>query len=234
MRLLQNNSRSITSIAGTLLAATGLLGLLLLLVSTARAQKNDWLIVPGSRVGPITATTTRSDLDSLFGRENVRDHDIDLAEGPLPAAVVFEDDPAASLGITWEKEHPSQIYICFKAGEGPCKWRTASGIRLGLPLRELERLNGRSFQLAGFGFDGQGMVTSWRHGHLEEDPAACGHLGVRLADLDDRPKSKQEAKLWKQASGDKPYASDSLVIDELQLAVGQLIMSFTGPGCAAK
>ena len=46
---------------------------------------------------------------------------------------------------------------------------------------ELQKLNGKSFQLMGFGFEGQGVVTSWRHGALEEDPAACGHLVVRLA-----------------------------------------------------
>ena len=42
-----------------------------LLADLASAQKIDWLIVPGQRVGPITASTTRAELDAMFGKENV-------------------------------------------------------------------------------------------------------------------------------------------------------------------
>ena len=42
------------------------------------AQKNDWLIVPGQRVGPVTATTTRADLDAIFGKENVQERNLDV------------------------------------------------------------------------------------------------------------------------------------------------------------
>ena len=208
-----------------------------LLVGSAAAQKNDWLIVPGQRVGPITAATTRADLDTLFGKENVRDSSLDISEGPEAATVVFGNDTSASLAVTWDKERASTIHICFGTQTGPCKWRTASGIRIGLPLFELQKLNGKSFQLAGYGFDGQGTVTSWRHGSLEEDPAACGHLLVRLtpaAELEGRAMSKQEALSLKQAQGDKPYSSGSLAILELNPVVSALELRFIGPGCASK
>jgi hypothetical protein len=208
-----------------------------LLVGSAAAQKNDWLIVPGQRVGPITASTTRAALNSLFGKENVEDRSLDVNEGPEAATVVFGNDTSGALAITWDKEHPSTIHICFGTQTGPCRWRAASGIRIGLPLMELQKLNGKSFQVAGYGFDGQGAVTSWRHGTLEEDPAACGHLVVRLspaAQVEGRSMSKQESSSLKQLQGDKPYSSSSMSLLELDPVVSTLELEFTGAGCASK
>jgi hypothetical protein len=208
-----------------------------LLVGTAAAQKNDWLIVPGQRVGPITASTTRADLNRVFGKENVEDRSLDVNEGPEAATVVFGNDTSAALAITWDKEHPSTIHICFGTQTGPCRWRTASGIRIGLPLMELQKLNGKSFQLMGFGFEGQGVVTSWRHGVLGEDPAACGHLVVRVspaAEVEGRSMSKQESSSLKALQGDKPYSSSTLSLLDLNPVVSALELQFTGAGCASK
>jgi len=207
-----------------------------LLVSSAAAQKNDWLIVPGQRVGPITAATTRADLDTLFGKDNVRDGSLGSSEVPEAATIVLGDDTSAALAVTWDRERPSTIHICFGTQTGPCRWRTVSGIRIGLPLRELEKLNGRSFQLSGYGSEDEGSVTSWRHGMLEEDSAVCGHLVVRLtpaAELEGRPLSKEESSLLKQLQGDKPYSSSTLSLVELNPAVSALELQFTGPGCAS-
>ena len=208
-----------------------------LLIGSASAQKNDWLIVPGQRVGPITASTSRADLDTLFGKGNVRDSSLDGSEVPEAATVVFGNDTSAALAVTWDKERPSAIHICFGTQTGPCKWRTASGVRIGLPLSELQKLNGKSFQLAGFASDGQGAVTSWRHGSLEEDPAGCGHLVVRLApeaELEGRPPTRQESSLLKSLQGEKPYSSGSLAILDLNPMVSALELQFTGPGCGPK
>jgi len=207
-----------------------------LLAASARAQKNDWLIVPGQRVGPISATTTRADLDALFRKENVQERNLDISEGPEVATVVFGDEPSAALAVTWDREHVSTIHICFRTQTGPCRWRTASGIRIGLPMQELQKLNEKPFQVAGYGFDGQGAVTSWRHGQLEEDPSACGHLVVRLtpaAELLGRSMSKEEASLLKQLQGDKPYSSNYLPLLELNPIVSALEIQFIGPACPA-
>ena len=214
-----------------------MIALVVLLVGTAAAQKNDWLVVPGQRVGPITASTTRADLDTLFGKENVRDGSFDSSDVPEAATVVLGNDTSAALAVTWDKERASNIHICFGTQTGPCRWRTASGIRIGLPLMELQKLNGKSFQLMGFGFEGQGVVTSWRHGALEEDPAACGHLLVQLspaAEVEGRSMSKQESSSLKTLQGDKPYSSATLSLLDLNPVVSAMEMQFTSTGCASK
>jgi hypothetical protein len=204
-----------------------------LLAAPAAAQKIDWLIVPGQRVGPVTANTTRADLDAIFGKENVQERNLERNGGPEAATVVFPTDPSAALAITWDRERPSAIRICFGTQSGPCRWRTASGIRIGMSLRELDRLNGKSFQVDGFNLE-QGKVSSWRHGALEEDPAACGHLVVGLAPaamIDGRSMSKDESGLWKQLQGEKPYSSSYLPLQELNTTVSALTLEFTGSGC---
>lgn len=208
-------------------------GILWVLSAPASAQKNDWLVVPGSRVGPITATTTRAQLDTLFGKENVQDGSYQ-AEDVEAATIVLGSDSSAALAVTWNNERVSYVYICFQTKTGPCRWRTASGIRIGLPLRELEKLNGKAFQMAGYGFDGQGSVVSWRKGALEQDESTCGRLGVRLtplAEIEGRPMSKDEASSMKALQGDKKFTSGYVATLGLDPVVSDLIMEFTGPGC---
>lgn len=206
----------------------------MLLAGAAAAQKNDWLVVPGNRVGPITATTTRAELDTLFGKENVRDGSYEGGEAPESATVVFGSDSTGALAVTWNNERVSYVYICFQTKTGPCRWRTASGIRIGLPIRELERLNGKGFQMAGYGFEGQGAVTSWRKGALEQDEAGCGHLVVRLtplAEIEGRAMSKDESNNMKLLQSDKKFSSGYVASLGLDPIVSGLTMEFTGPGC---
>jgi hypothetical protein len=199
----------------------------------AVAQKNDWLIVPGQRVGPVTATTSRADLDAVFGKENVQERNPDVSGGPEAATVVYPNDASAALAVTWDRERPAAIRICFGTQTGPCRWRTASGIRIGMSIRELDKLNGKSFQVDGFNQE-QGKVSSWRHGALEEDPAACGHLVVGLAPapmVQGRDMTKDESGLWKQLQGEKPYSSSYWPLLDLNTTVSALTLEFTGPGC---
>lgn len=214
-----------------------MVAVLLVAPSLAQSQKIDWLIVPGQRVGPITAATTRADLDAMFGKENVQERNLDISEGPEAATVVFGQDPSAALAITWDREHVSTIHICFGTQTGPCRWRTASGIRIGLPIQELQRLNEKTFQVGGWGSDAPGAVVSWRKGMLEEDPAACGHLVVKLgpaAEVAGRNMSKQEANSYKDVQGEKPYSSNFIPLLDLNPTVSALELKFTGPGCAVQ
>jgi len=141
----------------------------MLCAGSALAQQNDWIIVPGKRLGPIIPDTSRSDLDRLFGRANVQDQPVDTGEGPEPATVVFPKMPTAALAILWSQTAPnrvSDVLICFQSLASPCKWHTENGVSLGTTLEKLETLNGRAFQIQPWGFDGQGYISSWLGGKL--------------------------------------------------------------------
>ena len=146
-------------------------------VASALAQPNDWLILPGKRLGPITPDTGRADLERLFGKANIEDRDVDTGEGPEPATVVFPNIPDASLAILWRQElggdlyhedrnKVSEILICYQRLTGICKWHTANGVSLGTTLERLETLNGHAFQIEPWGYDLGGIISSWMGGRL--------------------------------------------------------------------
>ncbi len=68
------------------------------------ASQDDWLIVPGVRVGPITAGTAPTKLAEMFGEANVQPGEIQRQEGPPRiGTVVYRDEPARRLEIIWQE-----------------------------------------------------------------------------------------------------------------------------------
>jgi hypothetical protein len=146
---------------------------LLLLVGCATLSAQDWSIIPGKRVGAITAKTTRQDLAILFPNVKIIDDQMELDEGMLsPATFVYNGEPSRQLAIVWTgksvQAHPQEIFICFGRRSGPCDWQAANGIHVGTRLHDLEAKNRRPFTVAGFGWNYGGNVTSWNGGALSK------------------------------------------------------------------
>jgi hypothetical protein len=60
-------------------------------------HSNDWLIVPGLRIGPITAKTTHADLIRLFGQENVSEGSGNVADIPFTHGTnIYKKTPSES------------------------------------------------------------------------------------------------------------------------------------------
>src|SRR5258707_5699156 len=118
--------------------------MLLFLLCLPLLAADDWTIVPGLRVGPITASTTREDLRRSFPTDAVQDDEIELDEGMLQkATLVYRGDPSKMLAISWNDEHhPKQVFVYFGRRRGPCRWELQNGIKVGTRLAELEKLNG--------------------------------------------------------------------------------------------
>ncbi|NPD45718.1 hypothetical protein [Lentimicrobium sp. S6] len=74
----------------------------------------------------------------------------------------------ASLKVVWkDKESRTGIQEIILRGS-KCKYKTASGIALGMNLQELEKLNESSFQFYGFAWDASGSVV-FENGKLKSD-----------------------------------------------------------------
>jgi hypothetical protein len=145
-----------------------LVAALLFCGSALFAQSNDWLIVPGKRLGPITSETNRNDLDRVFDKRNVVDRDVDTGEGPYPATVIFPNSPA-ELAVVWNNLRIDAIWVCFGRQTEPCNWHTKDGITLGTSFDRLESLNGRAFSVLGWGTDQGCVITSWYGGRLARE-----------------------------------------------------------------
>lgn len=174
----------------------------------AAAPPDPWLLdCAGDALGlPFPATP--QNMVQHFGANNYIARDLDEGEGILtPGAIIFSNVPRQSLAVLWTDRSRSNVLAIYPwqdhydpALSARSLWHTRQGIRVGTPLRDLERLNGRPFILLGFGWDYSGTVVDWRGGKLQSllIGSQCRVL-VRLSN----PASYQP-QLW----GDRPLCSN--------------------------
>jgi len=122
--------------------------------------------------GAFGPDTSHAKLAAEFGARNVVFKEVDGQEGTKDkATVLFDDDPTRRAVVYWRnlntKTNPSRIDV-----NAPSTWSGPGGIRNGLPIKEVEKLNGGAFKLNGFGWEGSGFVSSFK-GALAAPPGGC-------------------------------------------------------------
>lgn len=144
-----------------------LLGIWLLTSVFNSFAQTSYTIVPGVSVGEITARTSKADLIRIYGSKNVRDAKIGLGEGEaVPGTVIFPNIPSKKLEIVWKDKKSKKSPEFIQLYGDKSLWKTKEGISLGTSLKELEKINGKPFVLAGFEWDYSGAFFSWNDGKL--------------------------------------------------------------------
>lgn len=190
--------------------------------SAVKTAESDWQIVPG-RAGPVTRETSEADLRQRYGPSAVESTRIDIGEGETAAGVVlYPGDSLRRAEVIWQdsvnRRQPARLIL----RGSQTRWQLPRGISLGTNLQELERLNGRPFVLAGFGWDYAGVVTDWKGGALDSSLA-----GIKLY-LDPGP-AQYESKPYSQVLGDKDYASSLPPMQQLNPRVATIFVDFERP-----
>ena len=180
----------------------GLATLGMLLVAGCREDtKYPWMIVPGVRIGSVPAAVSESELRARFG-DQVQPFAYSVGEGEyVSGAVLFPTDSLKRIEIAWRDTVARRELKTVRIEGYSSLWRMESRVQLGTDLFELERLNGRPFKLAGFGWDQQGVVLSWEGGAL-----VSGMKGVYLYLTPDARKMSLEA--YRRVAGDREFMSD--------------------------
>ena len=206
------------------------------MAAQAPPPANDWTIVPGLRVGPITASTVREDLSRFFPKEAVEDDEIELDEGMLQAAtLIYKNDPSRSLAISWNgkgpQAHPRQVFVCHGLRRGACRWQTSGGIQIGTHLAQLEAMNGGPFTISGFGFNYGGNVLSWDGGKLAK--LDCPGRLVLTLDGEHSGPARYAAPMTAEevhaVRGDRAISSSTPAMRKLNPAVVGILFQFAGP-----
>jgi len=207
-----------------------LLGWFLLVALSCFGQSvsDPWLILVSGETGSINAHTTRQDLVRMYGASNVVDQDVDVSEEETEAGtVVFPNDPQRSIEIRWRDPDKKTLPAFVQIEGGASRWKAGHNISLGTSLKELERLNGRPFHLAGFGGDYCGTVSSWDKGSLA-DELDGGH-GQLLLRLGPPPDTHVPQKEQSQLMCDHDFSSDHPVMQKLNPRVYQIMWGFASP-----
>jgi hypothetical protein len=184
------------------------------------AVRGEWQIVPGDSVGLFGRGTSDKDLRGRFGADAVNNIRIELGEGETtPGTVIFSQDSARRAEIIWQDtvEHRRPNRLVLRGSKS--QWQVGPGISLGTTLAELERLNGRPFTLAGFGWDYSGVVIDWAGGALDSSLT-----GVKL--YLDPGQSQYSSAAYMQVQGDRDYSSSAPPMRQLAPRVSQIFVDF--------
>jgi hypothetical protein len=181
---------------------------------------DDWHLDPRDSNAVIAAQSSEAELRERFGQTAISSTRIELGEGETaPGTVLFPDDSTRRLEVVWQdtvtRRRPSRIIL---RGDRS-RWQVGPGISLNTSLTDLERLNGKPFTLAGFGWDYAGVVTDWNGGTLDSSLA-----GIKLY-LDPGP-AQYESAPYSQVLGDRDYSSSLPAMQQLSPKVRTIFVDF--------
>lgn len=170
--------------------------------------------------GPFAKSTTHDKLAAEFGAKNVIFKDVDVTNNVLTkATVLFDTDPTRRLVVYWKdtkaRTHPLSVAI-----EAPSTWTGPGGVRNGLTLKDLEKLNGGGFSVTGFGGIGGGEASKLG-GPFVELPGDCT-LKIRFEPGIANPLPPRFASV----TGDVLIASTNLVLRRVRPQVVQWSVNY--------
>ena len=109
--------------------------------------------------GPFAKDTTHAKLVAEFGDKNVAFKDVETPGNIMvKATVIFDNDPTKRAVFFWG-DNKARSKLSSILIEAPSRWAGPGGLRNGLPLKELEKLNGGSFSMVAFGGVNGGNVS---------------------------------------------------------------------------
>jgi len=155
-----------------------------------------------------------------FDSRNIVFGQVDGPEGSkIDATILYPNDPKRRLEVLWNNE-ASRADTSLVAINGKSQWTAPKGLKLGLPIAAVEKLNGRPFKMSGFGADGSASVAGWEGGALASLPGGC-KVGLRLfAD----PKTPDAAR--SAVAGDRELLSNDPGLRAVKPTIGEILVGY--------
>ena len=184
------------------------------------ASLKDPYLLPGS----ITADTEPDGLRRIYGAANVKEGEVPGAEGESAQGVIlFPDDPKRRAYVYFQNEKTLTGISMVRVTDEDSQWHGAHGIRIGMPVADLVKVNGRPFKFSGFDWDYGGQVVDWLGGKLA--PAKGGATLHVILTHGDQPKGVPTAKL---PIGDGSFRSDHPQLAKMKATVVEISLDFPG------
>jgi hypothetical protein len=195
-------------------------GLLALSSSPASAEAAAMRVIKCE--GSFGRNASHASLVKAFGNNNVVYREIEgVQDKKTKASILYPADPKARLEFIWQDVRARRRPALIRAKDQSA-WAAANGIRIGTALADVEKMNGKPFNLSGFDWDYGGRVTDWRGGALAKpQPGGCT-LGIEFVHPEDAP----EESLTK-VSGDREILSDHADMRAVEPYVA--VMTFSYP-----
>ncbi len=171
--------------------------------------------------GVFNQNATLAEIETAFGKDNVVTGEVPGPEGTtMIATTIYPGDAARTMQVRWWDEEN----IAYLAGvtlapgdSGP------GGVKLGMPIEEVQAINGEPFGLFGFFWD-YGGSAGFETGKLSGLPGGC-FLNLQLSPtLDVLPENVSSA-----ISGDVELRSDQPEVLAARVAVSEVNLGYAYP-----
>ncbi|MCB1277643.1 hypothetical protein [Prosthecobacter sp.] len=170
----------------------------------------DNTIVLGKRVGLIKPNMTATDIERAYGKKNLKMEQLPGPEGETFAGAKLFEGTDRELEIVWDPENEDKK-IVFDVRIIGTAWKFENGLKAGMTIEEVEKINGRPFKIAGFSWD-YGGYANFEGGKLE------GKVSIRF-----NP-STEEIPDYLQ--GDKQLSSTDKKLRAVKPTVEEMITVF--------
>lgn len=160
-------------------------------------------------------------IESIYDAKNVTFTEVESgpAGGKLMATVIFPNDPKRRLEVVWRNED-ARADIHQIAITGHSTWTGPKGLRLGMSLAAVEKINGKPFKLQGFGQSDAAAAIDWQDGALASLPGGCD-IGVSFAA---NPKAPQSAR--EEVAVDQDFLSSDAAIRAVKPVVTEILFGY--------
>src|SRR4051794_1089456 len=122
--------------------------------------------------------TTLAQIEQSYGKANVITGDVDGPEGTtMVATTVFPKDEQKTFQVYWFDEEKHERISGFTL---PLDATGPGGIKIGMAIKDVEKINGKVFKVGGFYWD-YGGGANFEGGKLANAEDATCFLGITFA-----------------------------------------------------
>lgn len=186
-------------------------------VASSKPENAAKLIIPGVRVGKVTANTSRADLAKLFPPNiaELKDIEVPLGEGMTASGTKIEMSDENRFTVIWRNEQKTEIDKILDFGTA---WHLAESIYVGTKWQVLREKLG-NFSLFGFRWD-YGGTLQLEGTALEKYQ---DNLIIRVAPSQDVISSNPQA--INAVSGERLFQSTNPNLEQLDLSVSEIVVT---------
>jgi hypothetical protein len=194
--------------------------------STAIGESpNNFYCIPGVQAGTVKANSSEASLKELLGPENVVRDSVYIGEGFYEKGTTLYKGTPEEAQILWKDTvnfaNPDNVLIRPAEGKSN-QWLVEGGIKIGMTLAELEKINGKSFSVSGFGWDYGGFVADWKGGKLDGKDGVSNFVLRFGYDYNDEKLNAFAEKV----SGEGPFPSNNPAMQKLNPKIVEISIRF--------
>ncbi len=163
-------------------------------------------IIPNESVGLITSSTTKSALNKLYDKGNIRE--------TIKGTEVIFDNTADNITIEWNDGNLTPKIIRIENLNS--NWKTKEGVGIGSTIKEVEKANGKPFTIYGYEIDAYlaGTVKNWNSGNLQG-------LNLQFKITKEIP-----VEVYMEMIGDRGILSNNPLLEKAGLQVENITVGF--------